>query len=306
MAEEILKVSEIDVSKIKFGQIRTLEKTGGKIIPMSYTGRKYFQVQTPEMRAPFGLNKWDKGGPVKWSIDLSFGDADSRPSVKAFQDFLKELDNKILEAGHENSFPWLNAKKPKELETTEGKYAPLIKYSKDKATGNISDKYPPTVKLSLQTKTKKDKDGNIVSERIEAYDEDADLFDLMEIDPAVTKGAKVVAIIQLSSLWVVSGRFGCSAKVVQIQLKTAKGLVGFAIKNVPEERMDDNGTDGGDIEVDMKNSSNKLKIADSDEEEEEEEEEDEDDSADNSDDENNNDNDGFEKQSLKKVVKGKK
>ena len=62
----------------------------------------------------------------------------------------------------------------------------------------------------------------------QVYDENKLLVE--NVNDLHTKGAKVIAIIQCSGLWIISGKIGCSWKLVQMQIFTNPKITGFAIK----------------------------------------------------------------------------
>lgn len=293
MTDDIQLVKNIDVSKIKFGDVKVQEKTGGKLINVSYDGKSRFVIQTPEMRAPFGVNKWDKEGPVKYSLNLSFGDAENRPPLQTFLEFLKEMDKLILQTAFENSQKWFKKKYPS-IDVLEALYTPLVKYSVDKQTSEITDKYPPTVKLNIPYK-----DNKI---RCEAYDKDANEIDLLEMN---SKGSFVTAIVQFSSIWIVSNKFGCAPGILQVQMVPPATIKGYSFKKITEDEI----ADKGDIDEESVDENHEISsllkekatvnVADSDEEEDEEEEDDEEDDDDEI-------KASVTQQPLKKVVKSKK
>jgi hypothetical protein len=56
--------------------------------------------------------------------------------------------------------------------------------------------------------------------------------------PSKGKGARVTAIIQLNSLWIVGGKFGLTWKVSQLRITMPQVSSGYAFVPLPE---DDNG-----------------------------------------------------------------
>ena len=67
----VLFPSEIDVSSLEYSEMRPY---GGqaKIIFVSHEGKPVV-IQTPLMKCPYGLGRYDDGEKSKYSLDLSFG-----------------------------------------------------------------------------------------------------------------------------------------------------------------------------------------------------------------------------------------
>ena len=282
MSEEIQTINDIDISKIKFGSVKSLEsggkKTGAKIVPVSYDGKNRFLIQLPDMRAPYGLSKFtaddSKDGPAKFSLDLSLGGYDKRPAIKKLQDFISQFDEVIMKKVLEDSNDWLT-KKPKNIEQVEMVYKPMLKYSKDKS-GEKSDKYPPTIKLNIPAKNNK--------QEIEVYDKNQQLINLINEDGSIndkvrTKGSIITAIIQISSIWISGGtNFGCSLRAVQLQVIPPARIEGFAIKSIKDDKIDSDNEVGSedqdeDVIVDGSNIAS-VTIEDSDNESDEDDDSD--------------------------------
>jgi hypothetical protein len=270
--DEILLVSDVDVSKIEFGDVQPMGSSGGKLVPIKY-GSKKFGLQTPEMISPFGVNKWDNdgAGPIKYDINLSFGKAESRsPEQAALLDLFTKMDELIPEIALKNSREWFREKHTS-LVVVKALYSPMVKYPKDPLTLDRTDKYPPTVKLNISHK-----DGVIT---VPVYNIQAEKIPDILALPGKAKGAVIEAIIQFGSIWFAGGKFGCAPRVIQLQV-TPKVNMGYAFRNNPNGKLietddKDNSSVEGDVTVYMENvTETETKIADSDEEDEDEEEED--------------------------------
>ena len=133
----ILLPKNFDITKVSFGQPR-LQGTGGKIIFVQY-GEGRLLLQTPEMKAPFGVSHWpgENGAPDKYNLDVSFDGADSREAVRTFQDMVESLDRLLIKQAMESSGAWFKKKFASE-EVVEALYTRSLKYAKDKETGEIT------------------------------------------------------------------------------------------------------------------------------------------------------------------------
>jgi Family of unknown function (DUF5871) len=223
----ITLAKDFDFSKLSYNDPRMLDN-GGKVVYVSYNKAPLI-IQTPDMNAPFGMQKWSEDNrDDKYSLDLSFRGKDTRPSLQAFYDLLEGLDKKLVEDGFKNQQTWFRGRKYGNAEVLEALYTPLIRHPKDKNTGEITDKYPASFKIKVPTK-----DGKFMCE---VFDEKRNAVDLNTIN---TKGAKVGAIIQFSGLWFAGGKFGSSWKVVQMKVTPSQSIRGFAFKEDPDDKVED-------------------------------------------------------------------
>jgi len=215
---------QVDVSAFTFGAPKTLDN-GGKSIYVSHKGKPLI-IQTPEMTVPFSMSRWnaDKSSDaaVKYSVELSFKGVEDNVSKQKFKELLANMDAEFIKQGMENSSAWFK-KTYKTPEVVEALYTHVLKFPKDKETGEITDKYPPTFRINIPFK-----DGKI---SCPVYDNNKELIELSDID----KGSKVTAIMQCLGLWVAGGKFGCSWKVVQLRVVAPAAIRGFAFRDVEED-----------------------------------------------------------------------
>lgn len=216
----IILAKDFDVSKVNYSDVRMLDN-GGKVIYVSYN-KAPLTVQTPEMSAPFGMQKWTNDNRDKYTLDLSFKDLDKRPALQSFYKVLESLDSKLVEDGFKNQQTWFKGRKYPTKEVVEALYTPLIKHAKDKDTGEITDKYPPTFKMNVPWK-----EGKFMCE---VYDDKRNPVDLSSLE---TKGSRIRAIIQFTGLWMAGGKFGSTWRIMQMVVVPSQTLRGFAFK--PDE-----------------------------------------------------------------------
>lgn len=204
-ADLITLPKDVDVSKITYAAPKTLDN-GGKMIYMNYKG-KPFIMQIPILDAPYGVTRWasDRGFD-KINLDLSFG------NNTEFKSIIDSIDNKLIDDGLANAQTWFK-KKLATREVVEALYSPLVKHSKDKDTGEISNKYPPTMRFQIPQKA-----GKVACE---VYDGKCEKIDLDKID---TKRAKVTAIVQCSGIWIAGGKYGCTFKVLQMKIVPSSNI----------------------------------------------------------------------------------
>jgi hypothetical protein len=212
-------------------------------------------LQTPEMIAPYGISNWndDGKGPDKYSLDLSFKGKEGRDSLNTFFEKMVSLDKKLVQDGVENSMTWLK-KKYNSIQVVEALYTSMVKYAKDKTTGEITDKYPPTFKLKLPYVN-----GSFMCEVFDTKRNPMNLKQL--IDTGAMKGAKVTAIIQCLGIWVAGGKYGCSWKVLQMRVSPPQTIKGYAFKDLEDDKVNDSDIEDDDDNVNAVKASEASNVA---------------------------------------------
>lgn len=238
--ESIILPANLDVSNVTYSAPRTLDN-GGRSIYVALN-RSPIVLQTPEMVAPYGVSNWndDGKGPDKYSLDLSFKGKEARENLNTFFEKMAALDKKLVRDGVENSMTWLK-KKYNSADVVEALYTPMVKYAKDKTTGEVTDKYPPTFKLKIPF--------NNGTFQTEVYDTKRNTLNMRElIDNGSFKGAKVTAIIQCLGIWVAGGKYGCSWKVLQMRVSMPQAIKGYAFKELEDDKVDESDIDDDEEE----------------------------------------------------------
>jgi hypothetical protein len=226
MASNIVRACDINVADISFGEVRTLDN-GGKMVNISYNNHKLL-MQLPNLTASYGLNVWPSDRPGafdKMHLDLSLVGYDSNPAMKSFFEKMMAFDDKLIDTAMSNSKTWLR-KTVASREVIQAVFTPLVKFSKDKLTGELSTQWPPVVRLQIpRTKT-----GAV---DVEVYDAGRERLDF---DSVEFKRAQVTAIVQVTSVWIISGKFGVSMKVQQMKVaQNATNLNKYAFIEDPDE-----------------------------------------------------------------------
>ena len=109
--------STLDVEKVGFSDVKS-NSYGSKFTWVNYDNGP-FLLDVPAMYIPFGINKYvptgDDSGYAKYSVDISFRNADEDPEVAALKDFLEGLDDKLVDEGCSNSLAWFKKKSSHEM-----------------------------------------------------------------------------------------------------------------------------------------------------------------------------------------------
>lgn len=237
--DSIILPKNFSVDKVVFDdKIRSLD-TGSKMKYISYN-KNPLVLQTPECYLPYGItnNTMDEENTNRYAMDMSFRDLDSRPSLKKFFDALKAMDDLIVTEAFKNQKEWLRKSYPSK-EVVEALYVPMIKYAKDKDTGEITDAYPPTFKMKVPYG--KDKF------MVDFFNYEGESMPGMDVVKMNTKGARSIALVKCNGLWFAGGKFGCSWKAIQIQIAPKLNPTGgCAIKMCSEDNLNNESSDEED------------------------------------------------------------
>lgn len=237
--DSIVLNKDFDISHVKFDNKMKALDTGCKLKFVSYN-RNPLVLQTPECFTPYGINNnsFDEENSNKYTLDLSFRDMENRPALKTFFDNIEKLDELIINEAFKNQKEWFRKTIASVDIIKQALYKPMIKYAKDKNTGEITDMYPPTFKVKIPYAN--DKFGCAF------YDKECNLLATEDVSSMNSKGAKVISLIQCNGLWFAGGQFGVSWKAIQVQVTPrALKLDGCLIQscktdNIGEEDCDEN------------------------------------------------------------------
>ena len=221
MSSMIQTPSDVDCSKLEFTAPKILDN-GGKSVNLRYEGRN-LMIEAPSLNVPYGVNVFDKAGPPKFSVDLSFRGADDDEKIRGLQTFFEAFDERMIDAGIENAAKWWGAKMANpSREVVKAFYTPMMKISRDQA-GNPKP-YPPTFKLALRKR--KDSHQTTTSNtgvfETDFYNGNAKPLAAFDketpIDQVLCKRSQVTAIIQCTGVWFAGGKFGTTWKAVQMRV----------------------------------------------------------------------------------------
>ena len=199
-------------------------------------------IETPWVRAPFGLSRYEKDGKVTWSIQISLGKSNdtseeairNNNDIDAFHSYARDLQEKLIEYSMENS-EILYKKKITNREIIVEKMNMLLK------PGNVKDgvAYPDTMTIKIYADKNgepgKDKDGFNVFKVFKTSMETPEPYETFEqLQEIVKKGN--IKIIAQAKLYCVSNKTGISLtgqqSIVPISNHVPKPT-GFAFADIP-------------------------------------------------------------------------
>lgn len=231
--ENVRYPKDIDVSKIKYSDLKSFGDHA-KIMYMTHEDGNPIYIQTPKMRCPYGLGRFDDGEKTKYTLDLSFG-TQSFKNIKKLKTLLENIDNKILDDSTTNSLEWFKKKK-QSRDVSQALFSPSIKVATE--DGEPTDKYPPTFKVKISKK--KDE-----SFRVDCYDSeppntklDADLPFLLQ------KGKTVEGVIKLGGIWFAGGKFGVTWELIQIRVSPHNQINEYSFKDESDDEVESGDSNG--------------------------------------------------------------
>ena len=214
MTQNIIKAEQFSAESIQFSKVRK-NKRGGKNLFVNADGKRFY-LQLPELRAPFGLSKFEdeSTGNVSYSLDLSMDGYDEEGVVKSLHDLLAGIDERILDHVHSNSKELLGKEYNKDV--LEALYKPMVR---------VSDKgdYAPTLKLKVGHK-----DGVFIPE---AYTNDKQKTEMANIE----KGTRCKTLVEIAMIWFIDNKFGPSVRLSQAMITPQAKLDGCAFQSDDEE-----------------------------------------------------------------------
>lgn len=149
-------------------------------------------IESPWMKNVFGINSY-KNSNTKNNYSMSFSLDCSDPEIKAFREFIENLEQKIYEA--------LQSDLPQEAE-----WFSTIRPSK-------KSEFPDTLRLKIKTKRK-------IFDIV--YSENEKTMEVPESDTSFVKhGDTCRFIMELNPLWCINNKVGITWKLVRLQKKVS-------------------------------------------------------------------------------------
>tara|TARA_B100001248_G_C27393588_1_gene463970 strand:- start:2008 stop:2898 length:891 start_codon:yes stop_codon:yes gene_type:complete len=235
----VYKADDLNLDNIKFSEPRINPKMGTKMIGVLYNDPATNMltkplIQTPALASLFGIRTDSyEDGPAKTTLTMSLKGMDENEKIMGFHNLFSGLDDLMIKYAHDNTQSLF--KKKCSDEVIRDKHTPLVKYSKDKETGEIITKYAPTIKFKVPRNTST---GDITTL---VFDYKKNVIE--DIEEALSvKGLNLQLLVEPTVMWVSGGKFGMSWTVKQIRMGKQTRITGYAFKpdSDDEEEEEDN------------------------------------------------------------------
>ena len=229
----ITKAKQFDGSLHTYDE-PVVDTRGGKSVRTKYKTQS-LNIQIPWMLT-WGVNKWedDQGGRAKYDASLQF-DPHKSDTQMGFLNEMKVFEEKIKQDAVTNSKKWFGKKMT--YDVVDALMYPILKYPKDKESGEPDLNRNPTLKLKVPYwegrfnvevyDVKKQplylppaygKEGN--GNQAPNQDNNATPVDF------IPKGSHVKGIIRCNGLWFVGGKFGVTWQMLQMNSRPPVRIVG--------------------------------------------------------------------------------
>jgi hypothetical protein len=228
MADTIIDGTMLNANNIKYSAPKANASGGKSINILNKLSNMGLRISTPLMLT-WGASDFvdDSGkGNGKFELSLQFPNdpEDKNEETEALLKNLIELENKIKSDALKFSKDWFG-KIHKSSDVVDALWTPMLKYSRDKNTGEPNMAKAPVLRIKLPQW-----EGVWKSE---IYDEDGCKLFPDTSNPTVSpldfikKGTQVATIIQCGGLWFANGKFGMTWKLVQaVVQKPRANIVG--------------------------------------------------------------------------------
>ncbi len=216
----IMKGSAFNPTNIKYMAPKQNKQGGKSVVILNSLANRSLYLETPCMLtwgvADF-VDKETGKSNEKYEMNLVFPSGDyASPETDRFLENLKGFEAKIKADARLHCKDWFNKKEVSD-ELINDKWYPMLKYRKDKNTGEYDYNYPPSLKVKVPMW-----EGHFSSE---IYDPDGNRLYPNESNPDVTpvdlipKGTSVYCVLQCGGLYFVGSNFGVTWKLKQAVVK---------------------------------------------------------------------------------------
>jgi hypothetical protein len=241
MAERIIDGTLFNVNDIMYTTPKATPQGAKSVNILNKKTKTGLTLSTPLMLTWGAAEFVDQASGVgdgKFTLSLQFpGKEYENEDTAAFLKNMKALEDKIKADALLYSKEWFG-KIHKSADVVDALWTPMLKYSKDKATGDYDYSRPPTLRIKLPQWE------NVF--KTEIYSEDGDkLFPISDnsVSPLdyLKKGSNIMTLIQFAGIWFVNGKFSASWKLVQAVVQkpkpTLQGQCFLKLKTQDKEKL---------------------------------------------------------------------
>ena len=220
----IVRNSNFDLGNIQFGAPK-VNASGGKNVPLyNVSAKKGLTLQTPLMLT-WGVNEWtdDNSGRKTYDMSLQFPTPEyANTNTTQFLENMMALEEHIKETAVSKSKEWFN-KARMSAEVVDALWTPMLRYTKNKETGEPDKTKMPSMKVKLPFY-----DGKF---EFELYDNNGEsIFNAQMNDnhpsELIPKASNVAIVLQCGGIWFANGKFGVTWRLVQGLVKPRASLKG--------------------------------------------------------------------------------
>ena len=186
--------------------------------------KKGLYLSTPLMLT-WGMNEYtdDKTGAKSYDMALQFpNDEYNNPECVAFLKNMQILEQRIKNDAITNCKDWLNKTKTS-ADAVDALWTPMLRYPKDKDTGDFDYSRAPTLKVKINYWEGEYKNTEIYDDnQMQLFPNDNETVP----HELITKGSHVATILSCGGIWVANGKFGVTWRLFQAVVKPRVTLAG--------------------------------------------------------------------------------
>jgi hypothetical protein len=241
MADRIIDGTQFNVNNIMYTAPKATPQGAKSVNILNKTTKTGLTLSTPLMLT-WGAGEFvDQNtgqGDGKFTLSLQFpGQEYQSEDTNAFLRNMKSLEDKIKTDALIYSKEWFG-KVHKNADVVEALWTPMLKYSKDKQSGDYDYTKAPTLRIKMPQW-----EGVWKSE---IYDEDGNkLYPSQGSNSSpidyLKKGSNIACLIQFAGIWFVNGKFSASWKLVQAVVQkpraTLQGQCFIKLKTQDKEKL---------------------------------------------------------------------
>ena len=182
-------------------------------------------ISTPLMLT-WGVNTFtdDKTGRNTYDMSLQFPTSEyANADTTSFLENMKALEARIKADAITNSKEWFGKTKMSS-DVVDALWTPMLKYPKDKETGEFDMTRAPTLRIKMPVWEGEWKCELYDTERTQIFP-DTEVPNRTPLD-IISKGANIATVIQCGGVWFANGKFGVTWKLFQGVVKPKASLRG--------------------------------------------------------------------------------
>jgi len=242
----VVTASNFSNDSITFGKQKPNTNGGYNIDLTVGSSTEEILIQTPKMRAPFGLAT-DKTNPFKKSLDISFQGSDSNPSMLSLRKMIENVDKLAIDYALQHSKTFF--KKDLSREVIGEYYSSGIKLSKKE---EYSDTFRFKILFLKPNPEKNLPNGKFITSFWNPKGEE-------QTESYLDKGDSVRCLIKPQMLWVANKGFGITWVCTQVCIFKQQKVSGFAFKKTGDT---DDETEEVEVEVSEEEEEVEVEVDD--------------------------------------------
>ena len=221
-------------SDVKYSKPKT-NASGGKSVGILNSSTNTATYLSTPLMLTWGINEYsdDKTGKVSYDLALQFPSEEySTEPTTNFLENMTAFENKIKSDALKNSKEWFGKAKMS-ADVIDALWTPMLKYPKDKNTGEPDTSRSPTLKVKIPYW-----EG---AWKVELYDLEASpIFpdpanDTITPKDLITKGSHLYLMIVCGGIWFANGKFGVTWKLIQGRVKPKTTVRGKCFLEISAE-----------------------------------------------------------------------